>query len=541
MRARADFPRLDPALVLQIASASPAELADAMRAMTPRQRELIRAHLARSSYAEFVRQAWPLVEPANPLRWSFYVDAIADHLSAVYRREIRKLGINLPPRHGKSTLVTILWPAWVWTHSPQWRWLCGSYSATLSEEHSLKCRRLIQSAWYQENFARRWQLSEDQNTRDFYSNTASGHRIATGVGGAATGLGATGIILDDPLKAADAYSDAERARAKRWIDETMSTRYDDPATGVMVAIGQRLHEQDPFGWMKKSGDAEMLVLPAEFEEARRCVTYHVIDGERREFYRDPRQRDGELLSPERFTSKVLERIKREIGETGFSGQFQQSPAPAGGGMFKVNAWRFYRFAGDPELSGMRPTIDGAKCWDGEARIVDLEDLDEVVISVDATFKKTKSGSFVAIHVWGKYGSRRLLLDRVHARMDFTATVVALLGVIARWPQARRKLIEGKANGDAICDTLEHEHDITGIERVNPGDASKEQRAFAMQPYQSAGNVELYDGAPYLEEYILEHARFPAGATNDDVDAQSQALQGFEAPETAAQKYLRLDA
>jgi predicted phage terminase large subunit-like protein len=235
---------------------------------------------------------------------------------------------------------------------------------------------------------------------------------------------------------------------------------------------------------------------------------------------------------------VLESFKlpNALGSDGYAGQHMQRPSPAGGGMFKVDAWRFWRFAEDPDVSKMRPKIEGVELSALPARVLSIDDLEEMLISVDATFKKTTKGSYVAIHVWGKLGSRRPLLDRVHARMDFTETVQALLSVIRRWPRARRKLIEGKANGDAIISTLEKEHGITGIEAVNPGTDSKVQRAHAGSSYQAAGNVELYDGAPYTVEYIGEHAAFPNGPHNDDVDAQAQGLQGLERERTTADKY-----
>jgi predicted phage terminase large subunit-like protein len=172
--------------------------------------------------------------------------------------------------------------------------------------------------------------------------------------------------------------------------------------------------------------------------------------------------------------------------------------------------------------GVRPR----GCYEGGAQIINLDDLETILISVDATFRETSDGSFVAIHVWGKNGAYRYLLDAVHRRMDFTDTVKALLGVISRWPEARRKLIEGKANGDAIISTLEKAHGVSGLEAV-PASRSKLDRAHAMQPYQSAANVFLPDGVPWLEEYIAEFASFPKGRSDDHVDAQSQALQGLE--------------
>lgn len=529
------MPEVDPADIL--ARCTPEQIAQAILSLPPEMQAALAADAARKSFAEFVRQAWPIFEPA-PLRWNWHVQVICDHLQEVAEGRIKRLIINIPPRHSKSNLFAIAWPAWVWVGQPQKQFLFLSYSSQLSVEHSVKCRAIIESPWYQESFAKPggWRLRDDQNVKHDFVNTVGGRRRATSVTGGITGHGGDIIGIDDPLNADDAFSEAKRNEANRVIAEATTTRLNDAATGAVALIMQRLHEEDPTAFLLKSGVYEHLMLPTEFESARRAVTYHVVAGEdgqpgREEYWQDPRQEDGDLLTPDRFSREVVEAAKVSMGPDRFAGQHQQRPAPAGGGMFKVQNWRFWKHPGASDASAQRPTVDGVECYRGPAQPLDIEELDDALISVDATFKKTKSGSYVAIHVWGKKGARRCLLDRVHARMDFTETKEALLSVIARWPNVLRKLIEGKANGDAIISTLTAEHAITGIEPVNPGDASKEQRAYAMQPYQAAGNVELPDGAPWLPEYIAEHASFPNGGHDDDVDCQSQALQGFERAKT----------
>ena len=188
-------------------------------------------------------------------------------------------------------------------------------------------------------------------------------------------------------------------------------------------------------------------------------------------------------------------------------------------MFQIAWWRFWKPDGTaPDHIATRPH----GCYAGPAR--PLPKCDRVLISVDASFKQTVSGSFVAMHVWGAAGADRFLLDRVHARMDFDATCKALVSLAARWPLARQKIIEGKANGSAIVSQLSRR--LSGLIEVEP-EGGKEARAAATQPYVAAGNVHLPDGAPWLDEYIAEHAAFPLGRTDDDVDAQSQALQHLE--------------
>lgn len=493
------------------------------------------AQAARASLSEFVRQAWPLVEPA-PLVWGWHVEAICKHLEAVARGEIRKLLINVPPGHAKSLLVAVLFPSWLWIDRPEWRSIFASYSDDLSVRDSIRCRQVIESNWYQENFATPdgWRMRSDQNVKSYFVNTRSGFRLATSVQGRGTGDRGDLVVIDDPLKAQDAYSKAKRLEANRWLGQTMSNRFNDMQAGRMVMIMQRLHEEDPSGFVLEGGGWEHLCLPSEFDPANRSVTYHTVNGVRARFWADPRTEEGELLFPQKFPKEVLQEAKapNQLGADGFAGQHQQRPTPATGGMFKRDCWRFWKPDGAaPDHIAQRP----AGCYDGPA--LPLPKLVKQIVSVDATFKETQSGSFVAIHVWGKAeGSGRFLLDRIKMRMDFDSTCKALKSICARHPRARRKIIEEKANGSAILSTLGRQ--IPGMVGVEP-EGGKEARAAATQPYQAAGNVFLPDGAPWLDDYISEHAAFPLGKYNDDVDAQSQALNDLEQDETTAEKWRRI--
>ena len=496
------------------------------------------------SFASFVKQAWHIID-GTPLVWGWHVQTICDHLEAVSRGEITRLLVNVPPGHAKSLLVSVLWPAWMWAKRPGWQVICASHGHDLAVRDAIKSRQIIESPWYRQNFGGNWTLREDQNTKSLYVNTAFGHRLSVGIGGGVIGHRAHCIIIDDPLNAKEAHSKAARDEATRFM-QTASTRFNDASSGVMVMIMQRLHEEDPSGFVLAGGGWEHVMLPAEYESYRKSRTFVQRGGERVLFWEDPRETEGELLFPAKFSREVLTRLRRpnELGEYGYAGQEQQNPSPVGGGIFKVADWRFWQpdTAAQQRFGYGSSSIRPRGCVGAEefpAQSIDLEDLDDMLLSVDATFRETKSGSFVAIHVWGRKGSRRVLIYRVHRRMDFTDTVIEMLRVIEMFPEARRKLIEGKANGDAILSTLEKSHGVIGLEAV-PVSGSKEQRANAMQPYVTAHNVELPEGAPWLDEYIAEHAAFPNGANDDDVDAQSQGLQGLEKARTAMELWGELE-
>ena len=188
----------------------------------------IKAEQARRSFYRFVKQAWSVVEPAQPLLDGWHVEAMCDHLQAVKEGHIRKLLINIPPGHAKSKIVSVCWPAWVWAAGrPSWRLLAGSYASELAIRDSVGCRALIESPWYQNNFAREWELSGDQNVKGYFTNTATGARLAISVGGKATGFRGNCVMVDDPLNVIDAPSKLKRDEAIFWWDKAMSSRVND--------------------------------------------------------------------------------------------------------------------------------------------------------------------------------------------------------------------------------------------------------------------------------------------------------------------------
>ena len=469
-----------------------------------------------------MRLAWPIVEPATPYTHGWHIDAIADRLTAATRGQIRNLIINMPPRHMKSLLCAVFWFTWVWTFRPETRWLYASYSGGLSVRDSVKCRRIIEHPWYQARFGTVFGLAGDQNLKSRFENDKTGLRLATGVGGAATGEGGDFIVVDDPHKALDAQSTALREEANNWWDETMSTRGNNPATVVKVVIMQRLHEQDLTGHllerMKTDGQHyEHLCLPAEYErQAQQRVTSIG--------WKDPRQEPGTLLWPQRFGPNELRDLKASLGSYGTAGQLQQRPAPDEGGIFKKVWWRYWR----PRGIAMPPVV--IRLADGSQVEIEAEELplqfDELIQSWDMTFKDTKSSDFVAGQVWGRVMARKYLLDYFLERADLIATIAALLRMTGKWPQATAKLIEDKANGPAVISALRSR--VTGLIAVEP-EGGKIARAYAVQPQVEAGNVYLpHPGLfGWVDTFRTNCAGFPNLAHDDDVDSMTQALTRFE--------------
>jgi predicted phage terminase large subunit-like protein len=471
----------------------------------------IDCELATRSLREFVRQAWPIVEPATPFVLGWHIDAIIEHLEGVSSGQIRNLLINVPPRHMKSLLVSVFLPAWEWIRRPELRWLYSSYGAQLSIRDSIKCRRLIESPWYQTRWGNRYALTSDQNTKGRFDNDRSGYRLSTSVGGAATGEGGDRIICDDPHNVQEAESDSVRKATIDWWDVVMSTRVNDPRTAAKVIVMQRCHQQDLSGHLIEQGGWEHLCLPAEFEGAG-CATSIG--------WSDPRTEHGELLWPDRFGPQEIADLKVSLGSYAAAGQLQQRPSPSGGGIIKRHWFRYFQ----PRGANLPPVI--VRLPDGTlASITAIEvphRVDEQIQSWDCAFKDLEDSDYVVGQLWGRVGSCYLLGDQIRARMDCPTTVKAVRAMSEKWPNCIAKLIEDKANGSAVIQMLSRE--IPGILPVNP-EGGKVARAAAVSPLIEAGNVYLPHPlyAPWVNDFIEECAAFPNGAHDDQVDAMTQAL------------------
>jgi predicted phage terminase large subunit-like protein len=471
----------------------------------------VKAEKARRSLHEFVMQAWHVVEPETSFVDGIHVRAICVHLQAVTEGRIRNLIINVPPGHAKSLLTAVFWPAWVWIDHPEARWLFSSYREPLATRDSLKCRRLIESDWYQERWGDRYQLRDDQNTKTRFENTRTGYRVVVPMS-AGTGERGDYVVVDDPHSVDQAESETERRSAVEWWNGSMVTRLNDLATGHKVVIQQRLHEADLTGDLLKRGGYELLCLMSEFEPERRCSTSIG--------WTDPRQEPGELLWPEKVTRRDLDELKAALGSYRYAGQYQQRPSPAVGGILQRPWWRFWQ----PAHMDLPPVP--VKLPNGEVTCVRAvpvpEQFDTMIESWDMSFKDLASSDYVVGQVWGAQKGDRFLLDQRRERLDMPGTKQAVKELSAKWPKAGTKLIEDKANGPAVIQELRH--DVSGLIEVTP-EGGKVARANAIAPQVESGNVYLPHPAitPWVEGLIEEAAQFPNGRNDDQVDAMTQAL------------------
>jgi predicted phage terminase large subunit-like protein len=483
------------------------ELREQYRAMdeTDRQRVQQCAQFE-GDFPSFVKAAWHVVQPGVTLDWSWHYDLIAEYLTLVKQRKVRRLIINISPRTLKSLLVSVMFPVWVWTEQPGHGFACASYSATLSTEHSVMRRTLIESDWFRNLWGSRIWLAKDQNEKTKFKNNYQAQMIATSVGGSATGLGGNTLILDDGMDPKRAQSDADTLTTHKWFDETWRSRLNNPAEDALIVMEQRTSERDVSGHLLeadgllvkegKPPEWTHLAIPLECDEeggrerwmfpiSSRIVTREV----------------GEVLQPKRFPPEVISawKIRRLVWAT----QYQQRPSPLEGNMIKRSEVRY--FGGrDPATGELDPPLPDK--WD------------MVLTSVDCAFKDEKTSDFVATVTIGVKGPRRYILEVTNRHLDMPATVTEALRHRNRWASSV-VLVEDKANGPAVVKELRRK--ISGVIAIEP-EGGKMSRMYAMCGEWQAGDWFVDRTAAWCETVIEQLTKFP-GAKHDDIcDAVSQA-------------------
>lgn len=486
---------------------SPAVMLD----MIARERE---RRAASASLYEFVKQSWPVVEPGVSFVPSWHIEVICEHLEAVTSGEIRKLLINIPPRHSKSLVVSVMWPMWEWLARPEEKYLCASYSGVLSIRDNLKARRLVQSPWYQERWGHLFALAGDQNAKQRFENDKTGYRLATSVGGTATGEGGSRLILDDPHSAQDAQSDVMRETALDWFDVVWSTRLNDPKRSAMVTIMQRLHEKDISGHILEDiGGWEHICIPAEWDGVRRKTLLGAYD---------PRTKTGELICPERFGEEQIAELKKVLGVYGTAGQLQQDPQPAEGGILKSKHFRLWPH--EKALPQFEYILQSYDC-----AFTEKTTGDPTACSVWAVFTFENQRQVMLIDAWADHLSYPELRQRAinDWSMEYGGTSVKNGIRKARRPD--RILVEEKASGQSLLQDLR----LARVPAIgyNPGRADKVARAHQTAPTLELGIIWIPESAKtpgsaasWAQDFMKEVDRFSPFAEHDDyVDTFTQAV------------------
>lgn len=430
-----------------------------------------------------------------------------------------------------SLLVNVFWPAWEWgpMSMEHLRYISFSYAAHLTERDNRKLLTLVQSPQYREDYPKASNLTKAGET--LVQNDKMGFKFATSVGGVGTGERADRLLCDDPHNVAEGESDAVRTSTVRWFREAMSNRLNDIETGVIVVIMQRVHEADVSGTIIDEGlGYTHLMIPMEYDSARRCETSIG--------WRDPRSVDGDLAWPARFSKEACAILRRDVTEYGWASQYQQTPVPRGGGIFRDEWWQRFDLLG-PNGRAFPP-------------------MEFTVASLDPAYTDKQANDFSALTVWGMfrlltgapalmllYGwQKRLILHspetprkpgeskrEYEERCKPTWGLVEWVGHTCERYKVDKLLIEAKASGHSVAQEIRRLYagNSWGCELVNPKALDKVARAHAVTHLLTDGIVYVprVRGNPealrWVQDYLLHMGAFPRGRHDDWADSTTQAL------------------
>ena len=448
--------------------------------------------LARRSLAEFARQAWHVLEPATELKWGWALDAICEHLEAITEGNIRRFLANVPPGSMKSLLTGVIWPAWEWGPRglPSMRYLGTAHKQELAVRDNMKCRRLIQSEWYQS----RWpvSLTSDQNAKTKFENDKTGFREAMAFT-SMTGSRGDRVILDDPHSVDDANSVASLQSAVTTFREALPSRVNNDQSAIVI-IMQRLNEADVSSVAIDLG-YEHLMIPMRYEPGRSRVTCLG--------WEDPRRVDGELMFPERFPEEQVTELEKTMGSYAVAGQLQQRPSPRGGGILKEAWFRHYR---------------------------DVPELEWRSIYADTAMKTGQENDYSVFECWGRsMTGQAVLIDMIRGKWEAPelldrARAFWLRHQAAHISPLRAMKVEDKVSGTGLIQTLRWEGiSILPIQR----DKDKISRAYDAAPFIESGNVLVPEWADWLDGFMDEVKTFPAGAHDDQLDPMFDAIRDIQ--------------
>jgi predicted phage terminase large subunit-like protein len=435
------------------------------------------------------------VVPGQELLLNWHLEAITHQLERVRRGETRRLIITLPPHNLKSICASVAFPAFVLGHDPSVRIVCASYAQELTTKHARDCRRVMESTWYKQLFPKT-RLDPRKNTESEFETTARGYRMGTSVGGTLTGRGGNLILIDDPMKPAEAMSDTKRAAVAEWYDSTLSSRLDRKTEDAIVLIMQRLHVDDLVGHVLEKGtEWAQLDLPAIAE-----VAQEVEVGPGRFYHR---QADA-VLHPDFEPRSVLEVLRADLGSHVFSAQYQQMPVPPEGALIKGKWFRTYAKVPSPQKG------------------------DRIVQSWDTASKVGKTNDYSVGTTWLKRKEDYYLLDVLRVRLEYPE----LLRKIVSHAKARgtkEVLIEDASSGTSLTQDLRRSGPFRPI--VIKPEKDKAVRLEGQSALIEAGHVLLPESAPWLADFLNELLAFPGGRFDDQVDSFSQFLGWAARPRT----------
>ncbi len=450
--------------------------------------ERIKGELGRRSFKEFITSFWSVTEANTPFLDNWHIDCFVDHL--VHIREIRNLLVTVPPGTSKSLVFGVFFPAWLWLHEPQTRFLYASYSLSLSIRDSVKCRRLISSPLYQKCFANIYQITGDVDKKDHFENDKTGFRQAISVGGTTKGLKGNFLIGDDLLNADATDSETKKKVAIDWFADSFYDRLNDFNKDCRLVIGQRIARDDLAGFILDNYKESWhhLNLPYEYKP----TTYVSVSG-----WRDPRTEEGEALWPARFPANEINQLKRK--QRSWSSQWNQNPTDSEAALFKSDWFRYYDQTSENYRLNDR-TISKHQCFR--------------IAAVDWASATDRRADYTAIVVADVAPSGEIVVVHVlREKLSGTKLVPALVGINEAFRPAY--MIVEEANSHILSDQGKAEG--IPLRRIKPR-GSKEERSLPLQIRMESGQVWFPKNVGWLSAVESELLEFPNGLHDDVLDA-----------------------
>lgn len=441
--------------------------------------------ILRSDQEAFLARCMCTLNPGHSMIRNWHIDAILYHLECVRLGKIKRLIINLPPRSLKSIMVSVAFPAFALGHNPRLKIFCISYSTELADKFALDARSIMQAAWYQRAFPRLARLRVADS--DIFTEQR-GFRKSTSINATLTGLGGDIFIIDDPLKAQDAQSEAVRTRVNEWFSNTLVSRLDDKVNGAIIVVMQRVHLHDLTGHLlERSSEWTLLDLPAIAEDEAQIATGH----DKYHF-----RQIGDILHPEREPLDVLERLRGELGIELFSAQYQQRPVPPGGSIIREEWLKYYEEQPDPD-------------WPSR-----------IIQSWDTASKDGIMNDWSVCTTWLIREKNYYLLDMTRGRYDYPTLRNIAIDLAKRFKPSFI-LVEDASTGIALAQELRLEG-VAAIKPIKPN-GDKLARLYIEQIKFEKGNVHFPKNAHFLTTLKTELLTFPQSRHDDIVDSLTQAL------------------
>ena len=442
--------------------------------------------LLRSDFPSFCRKAFEEINPGVTFIDNWHIEAMEKYAKDCANGVIKNGIVSVPPRSMKTEVFSIFLPAFLLGKDPSKRIICASYSQELADELAVKCKKIMESSWYQEIFPNT-RLSTSKSGASNFLTTEMGGRYATSIGGTITGKGGNLLIVDDPIKADDAFSAPIRNKVNHWLSNTLPSRLNNPNEGSIVVVQQRLHENDPVGYLLEQGGWNHLSIPAIAQEN---MEIQLFNGQSYLF------KEGEVMNPKLLGKEVLDSLKNSLGSDRFSAQYLQLPVSETGNLINPNDFRTYTGTLKKEVG------------------------DHVIICWDLAITNKDYSDYTAGTVWLIRNNQYYLIHVIREKVEY--------------PQLPPLIANNGSIYDADLTIIEDSHigkileaDLRKIPRFNikrvPAIGSKRERMTPGTLDIRAGHVWLPNEAGWLAEFKRECAAFPYGKHDDQVDSLAHFL------------------